>query len=465
MKEKIRLELTDLAVGGEAVGRRDGLVYFVPFGIPGDEVEVELEALKKSYARGKILEVVKSSPHRIEPRCPVFFRCGGCQLQHIEYEAQLYFKKRMVESAVKYLGNLGDVRVNDCLGASEPWFYRNKVQLVAASKPYMKKAEGRVQPYLGLYARKTHQVVRMENCAIQHRLNNRVIKAAGGILGKLNWEVYDEKTGRGQVRHIVSRVSSSRNEALLVVVSARASLPNSREFIQALRSKVPEVMGIAENLNSRKTNVIFGSHTRMMWGRDHLVEEIEGQEFRISATSFFQVNPEQHKVLLKVLQSYLEGADTGSVLDAYCGVGALSLWLARRAGRVTGIEESAEAVADARENAARNSFDNITFHVGRAEKVLSDLSAGGFRAGTAVLDPPRKGCENEMLLALAAMKVRDIIYVSCNPATLARDLAVLAESGYRALEIQPIDMFPQTSHVECVARIKPGDEKANQDAV
>ncbi|MFH0802927.1 MAG: 23S rRNA (uracil(1939)-C(5))-methyltransferase RlmD [bacterium] len=461
MKEKIRLELTDLAVGGEAVGKKDGLVYFVPFGIPGDEVEVELEELKKSYARGKILEIVKSSPHRIEPRCPIFSRCGGCHLQHIEYSAQLDFKRSMVENAMKFLGNLREVPVKECIGAADPWFYRNKVQLVAASKPYLKTKDGRSHFYLGLYARRTHQVVKMDTCAIQHRLNNRVIKAAGDILGKLNWEVYDEKTGKGQVRHIISRVSASREEALVVVVSAKASLPQSREFIQALRGKVPQIKGIAENLNSQKTNVVFGSHTKTLWGRDHIVEDIDDLHFKISATSFFQVNPEQHRALLSVLESYLEKEKIETAVDAYCGVGALSLWLARRAGQVIGIDENQNAISDAQENAVLNSFENITFYAGRVEKVLSSLSDKGLKAGLVVLDPPRKGCEKEVLLTLAAMKVPDIIYISCNPATLARDLALLSETGYRVLEIQPIDMFPQTAHVECVARICLGEERAS----
>jgi len=453
MKGIHRLELTDLAVGGECIGKQDTLVFFVPFGVPGDIVDVEETELKKNYARGKILNIIKPSPHRVEPRCPIFYRCGGCHLQQMNYPSQLFYKKKMIEDAVMFLGNIRHVQIKDCIGASEPWFYRNKVQVVVASKPYMPSKEPRNFPYLGLYARKTHQVVKMDNCVIQHNLNNKVIKAAGDTLKKLNWEVYNENTGAGYIRFIISRVSVARDEVLLTLVTARTPLPKVQEFIQMIRQKVPQIKGIIENHNPQKTNVILGSQSRVLWGKDNLLEEINGLQFKISSASFFQVNPEQFSNLLKVIETYANLKGTETVVDAYSGVGAISLWLAKKSAKVIGIEENSRAVADARENAIINRLKNIEFHAGQMERVFLPLVKKGLKTDLVVLDPPRKGCAREVLDILVKMKVSRIIYVSCNPSTLARDLAILSEKGYMVLEIQPIDMFPQTAHVECVAKI------------
>ncbi|MBI3928027.1 MAG: 23S rRNA (uracil(1939)-C(5))-methyltransferase RlmD [Armatimonadetes bacterium] len=450
-----RVELHDLAAGGEAVGRLDNFVLFVPGGAPGDEVEVEICELKKNYGRGKILRVLKPSRRRVEPPCRIYHQCGGCQLQHLDYDAQLFYKTKMVRDALQHLSDLHGVTVRPCRRMPDPWHYRNKVQAVVAAKPYLKESgkPSRSRPYIGLYARGTHRVVKMDECAIQDDLNNQVLQAAREAMERLRWSVYDEKDGTGLVRYLVTRASLAAREVLLVVVAAQPRLPQVQEFLTSMRSRVPELVGVLLNLNPHKTNVVLGNRTRLVWGQDHLTEVVDGLKFHISPTSFFQVNTQGLKMLYEVLDRYcpLRGKET--VLDLFCGVGSLTLYLARKARRVLGIDYSPSAIEDAIVNCDLNEIRNADFQAGPSEKLLPQLYREGQRFQLAVIDPPRKGCDPQVLSTLARMRVPDLVYVSCNPATLARDLASLAELGYRIDEVQPLDMFPQTYHVECVARL------------
>lgn len=454
--------MTGLAVGGEGVGRVENFVVFVPYAAPGDRLEVEITQLKKNYGRGRIARTLQSSVRRVEPRCPIYYECGGCQLQHLDYDAQLAHKTRMVEDSLKRLGGLDGVKVHPCRRTRQPWYYRNKVQVVVAAKPYLRRSEAgagmeedrRFRPFLGLYARGTHRVVKMDECAIQDDLNNQVLKAAREEMERLQWPVYDEQSGSGLVRYLMVRSSRSTRKTLLVVVAAQPRLPQVQEFLDYMRNKVPSLQGVLLNLNPHRTNVILGTRNQLLWGRDHLVEEVGGLRFKVSPPSFFQVNSEGLAMLYQVLDDYVPLKGKETILDTYCGVGSVSLYLARKARRVVGIDSSQAAIEDAVVNSDLNDIRNTDFTAGTVERILPTLYQKGSRFHLAVLNPPRKGCDAVVLQTIAKMRIPDLVYISCNPSTLARDLAVLAEHGYRTQEVQPLDMFPQTYHVECVARVR-----------
>lgn len=452
---RVEVEVHDLAAGGESVGRIDNFVVFVPHGAPGDELEIEITQLKKNYGRARISKIIRPSRRRVEPPCSIYYQCGGCQLQHIDYDAQLFHKTKMVVDSLQHLTDLGPIKVHPCKGMERPWNYRNKVQAVIAAKPFLKegKASERFRPYIGLYAKGTHRVVKMEECLIQDPLNNRILQAVRESIERLQWKVFDEKDGSGLVRYLCTRASLTTREALLVVVAAQPRLPQAQEFVNSLRRRVPELKGVLLNLNPHRTNVVLGTTTRVVWGKDRLTEVVDGLKFNISPTSFFQVNTWGLQQLYKTLDAYCGLRGKEAVLDLYCGVGSLSLFLARKARRVTGVDSSHAAIEDAVVNSDLNELRNTHFVAGAVEKTLPQLYRQGERFQVAVLDPPRKGCDESVLNTVAKMRIPSIVYVSCNPSTLARDLGILAGFGYRTHEIQPIDMFPQTYHVECVARL------------
>ncbi|MHB2015581.1 MAG: 23S rRNA (uracil(1939)-C(5))-methyltransferase RlmD [Candidatus Xenobia bacterium] len=439
LHQKHRVTLSGLAAGGEAIGRLDGFVLFVPDGVPGDQVEVEITEVKKAYGRARITQVLEPSSTRVEPPCPVFWECGGCQLQHIDYPTQLALKTRIVEDAVRHVARLKDVPVETCLGMDRPWSYRNKVQFVVAHGPT-----------LGLYARGTHRVVGMETCAIQHPLNNQVLQTARDALRVVRWQPFDEASGQGVLRYIVARVTEEPAAVMVTFVVTHADVPRKSQLIGILRSQVPGLRGVLLNVNERPGNTILGARFETLWGVEHLEEHVAGLAFRISARSFFQVNRTMLLRMYETLERLLPLTKDDVVLDGYCGTGTLSLPLARRAGQVVGIEAVAPAIDDARDNAALNGFTNVRYEVGTVEGVLPRLNEC-FTAAT--IDPPRKGCEPVVLETFARMGISRIAYVSCNPVTLARDLGRLSELGYTTRLIQPLDMFPQTAHVECVAQV------------
>ncbi len=452
---RIEIELHDLAVGGEGVGRVNNFVVFVPYGVPGDTVEVEITEVKKNYARGRILRIIESSRRRIRPRCPIYTECGGCQLQHIDYDAQLYYKTKIVKDALSRLADLSEVKVKPCRRMDTPWHYRNKAQVVVSAKQYLKKRGqvAGVHPVVGFYAKGTHNVVPVNECLIQSEINNSVLTAAREAMERLRWDVYDERIGKGAVRYLVSRVSSS-GEAILVIVSAQPSLPKPQEFVNIVRGKVPALKGILLNLNPHRTNVILGTRTRVWWGKDSLLEQVGGLRFQVSPTSFFQVNTDGLAALYNIIESGYKFRNKDKVLDLYCGVGTLSLFAARRVKFVWGVESSSSAVEDAIVNSDLNDMRNVDFRSGTVEKVLPELYRAGRRFDLVILDPPRKGCDPKVIDLVAKMRIPEVIYVSCNPATLARDLELFKRVQYSVREVQPLDMFPQTYHVECVAFLK-----------
>lgn len=457
--DRIELEIEDIAAGGEGVGKIDGFVLFVPGAAPGDVLEIELIALKKKYGRGRIVKILKPSRRRVKPPCPFYESCGGCQFQHLDYDSQLTFKTKMVRDAVEHLGSLEGVEIKPCRGMKNPWSYRNKAQMMVAGRPYLVKKDDsgessaqRIRPYFGFYAQRSHRVVAIDECLIQSTENNHLLQAARNMVERLQWEPFNEKTGQGLLRYAIAR-STQKGDSLLILVASQPNLPHIKEFLSDLRRRVPTLKGVMVNLNPHPTNVILGSTTRVVWGQDHLLEEVAGLKFRISPTSFFQVNPWGLETIYKCLDEALSIHRKDAVLDMYCGVGSMSLHMARTARRVVGIDSCAPAIEDAIVNSDLNELKNTFFAAGATEKVLPRLYQQGERFAAAVLDPPRKGCAPEVLNTVHRMRIPKLVYVSCNPATLARDLGLLKELGYRTDTIQPIDMFPQTYHVESVATL------------
>ena len=442
--ERHRVRIVDLDTEGDGVGRVHDWVVFVPGTVPGDEAVVEITEIARRYGRARLVELLEPSPDRVAPPCPVAGRCGGCQLQALDYAAQLRWKERRVREALRRIGGLEGVTVLPVLGMQQPWRYRNKAQ-------YPLAAVGG-QLVMGFFARGTHEIVEADDCLIQDPLNVEVAFLARSLLAQAGVPGYDETTGQGVIRHVVVRTSRAHRTAMAILVTNGPDLPGREEIVAGLAAH-PKVVSVAQNINTRRTNVIFGEETRILWGEPHLEDKIGHVRFLISPRSFFQVNGEQVEVLYEQVRHDAALTGVERVLDAYCGVGTIALYLAGQAAEVVGIESVPEAVEDARRNAAYNGIENAFFRVGRVEDVLPRLIQQGQRFDVAVLDPPRRGCEPSVLEALAAAGVPRLVYVSCHPESLARDLGRLAALGYAVEQVQPVDMFPMTTHIECVARM------------
>ncbi|MBC2208326.1 23S rRNA (uracil(1939)-C(5))-methyltransferase RlmD [Listeria booriae] len=431
----------DLTHDGNAVAKIDGYPIFVPQGLPDEIAQIKVLKTNKNYGFGKIIELTKESADRVTPPCLVYSQCGGCQLQHLSYDGQLRMKQKQVAQVMKRIGKQ-DVEVLPTLGMENPWNYRNKAQVPVGF------VNGRL--VAGFYQQRSHQIIDMNTCLIQQEENNEVIQTARAIFAKYYVEPYDETTRKGVLRHLMTRFATTTGELMLVIVTTKLNFPNKAEILAELQQSIPELTSLVQNVNTANTNVIFGEQTVVLAGREYIMDTIHGISFAISARSFYQVNPEQTEILyaeaLKL--AGLTGEET--VIDAYCGIGSISLCLAKEAKHVYGVEIVPQAIEDARANAKLNKMDNVTFAVGKAEEVIPDWFKQGIKADVLVVDPPRKGCDDALLQTILKMKPKRVVYVSCNPATLARDMLVLTEGGYEAEMVQPVDMFPQTTHVECV---------------
>lgn len=443
--EHIEVEIHDIGHKGEGVGRFEGLVAFVPGAAPGDRVRARVTEVRKGYVRAELVQILVPSADRVAPPCPVAGTCGGCQLQHIRYERQLELKRQAVAASLARIGKLQGVTVHPTLGMDHPWAYRNKGQFPVG------QSGGQV--VIGFFAPGTHRIVDIEQCAIQHPLANRVLAAVRALAAELGVPVYDERSHTGVLRHVLTRVARGTGEAMVVLVTRTPEFPQGRRMAERLMEEVPGVVSVVQNINPERTNVVLGPRSVVLAGRDHITDYIGDLAFTISPVSFFQVNPAQTEVLYATALAYAALTGTETVIDLYCGIGTISLFLARAAARVIGIEWVEEAVRDAWRNAERNGVSNVRFIAGDAAVEMPRLAAEGVTADVIVLDPPRKGCDPPVLEALAAMRPERVVYVSCNPASLARDLARLSELGYRTVEVQPVDMFPHTAHVECCARL------------
>lgn len=439
----LQLTVHGLASGGDGVARHEGFTLFVPGGLPGDLLRARVMEVRPTFGRAALVEVLQPGPDRVAPPCPVQERCGGCPLMGLSYAAQLVWKQQQVQDAMARIGHLPDVPVHATRGMESPWGYRGKVQVPVGWGP-----EGVVA---GFYAPGTHEIIPMESCHVQHPVGNEIVQVVRELAAELGVSIYDERTHTGLLRHVLARVAFGTGEAMCVLVTNGERFGQGAELARRLMARVPAVRSVVQNINARRTNVILGEESRTLAGQEKITERLGELTFALSARSFFQVNPVQTQVLYEHALSLAGLTGQETVIDAYCGIGTISLFLARGAQRVIGIEVVPEAVLDARENARCSGLPNAEFLLGEVEVLAPQLLAEGLRPDVVVVDPPRKGCEESALAAFVEMAPRRIVYVSCNPATLARDLAWLGARGYRTLEVQPVDMFPHTAHVECVA--------------
>ncbi|WP_028558846.1 23S rRNA (uracil(1939)-C(5))-methyltransferase RlmD [Paenibacillus pinihumi] len=446
-------DIIGLTHDGEGVGRVDGFTLFIQGALPGEQVRAKVLKVKKQYGYAKLMDMLQESPDRVDAPCEIYKQCGGCQLQHMSYEAQLRWKRQHVVDNLQRIGKLQvadgtGIIVHDTIGMDESWRYRNKAQVPFGMA---EAGQGTTAGSLvgGFYARGSHRIIDMDECLIQHERNDDAVRKVKELGRKLGVTAYDEESGRGLLRHVMVRSGFVSGEVMIVLITNGARIPQVEKWIEGIREAMPEVTSIVQNVNKKKTNVIFGDETKVLWGSEVIYDELDGIRFAISARSFYQVNPLQTVALYRKAVEYAGLNGTETVIDAYCGIGTISLFLARQAGRVYGVEIVPEAIEDAGRNAALNGITNAEFEAGPAEVVIPRWREEGIVADVIVVDPPRKGCDPALLDTILKMKPERVVYVSCNPSTLARDLRVLEDGGYKTVEVQPVDMFPHTTHVEC----------------
>ncbi|MEG0133228.1 MAG: 23S rRNA (uracil(1939)-C(5))-methyltransferase RlmD [Clostridium sp.] len=430
---------------GEGVGKINNFTVFVKEAMKNETVKIKLIKVNKTYGVGKLLEVIIPSVHRAEPVCKIYKRCGGCNLQHVSYDEQLRFKTQRVKDVIERVGKIENLKIHNTLGMEFPYNYRNKVQL-----PVGLQDENVV---VGFYAPRSHEIINMEHCYIQSKIGDKVVEILKNWMKEYKIKPYDEKNHSGLIKHIMIREGFKTKEIMIVIVTNGDKLPAEKPLIKALRGDILNLKSVIQSINREKTNVILGNKLKTLWGEDTISDYIGEFKFNISPLSFFQVNPIQTEVLYKKALEYAALSGNEIVFDAYCGTGTISLFLSKRAKMVFGIEIIPQAIENANENKVANKVENVEFIVGKAEEEIPRLIKSGVNPDVIMLDPPRKGCEESLLQAIASVKPKRIVYVSCDPATLARDLRILDDLGYKAVELQPVDMFPQGHHVECVVQL------------
>lgn len=434
---------------GEGIAKIDNKYpIFIEGALKGEKVKVRIVKVNKNFAYGKLMEVLEASEERVNPPCAIYKRCGGCKLQHASYKAQLDFKWDRVKDCVSKIGKLDPSIVKYPLGMENPWRYRNKVQLPIGL------INGEVK--IGFFAPRSHDIIDMESCLIQDEIGDKVVKLTREWIEKFNIRPYNvdgEYDEKGIVRHIMIRRGFTTNEVMVVLVTNGEKLPHKEEFVDLMVKNIPGIKSVIQNINLKKTNVILGLESKTLWGEDTISDYIGDFRFNISPLSFFQVNPTQTEVLYGKALEYANLTGNEEVFDAYCGTGTITLFLSQKAKKVYGVEIIPQAIDNAWINAKENKVENVEFFVGESEVVIPDLINKGVKADVVVVDPPRKGCDKKLLDAITNIDAKKIVYVSCDPSTLGRDLQVLEENGYKTLEVQPVDMFPNTSHIENVAKL------------
>lgn len=442
----LTLTITDLAFGGESVARtEDNLVVFVKGGLPGEEVRVQITRCKGRFVEGKVLEVLCPSPFRVQARCKHFGPCGGCTWQDLYYPEQLKFKQKQVQDALVRIGKLTDFSINPMVGMSpEPWYYRNKMEYTFGYDP-------QDQLILGQH-RSGHwdQLVDIETCWLQSPTSNKILNLCKEFARKHGLTAYSNKTHQGLLRHLVIREGKNTGEVMVNLVTSGEDFPQVHELVQVLTAQVPEITSIVLNVNRRVGETSQGQEEKVLWGRPTIREIINGLQFEISANSFFQTNTWQAERLYRFVLNMAEVHKGSIVWDLYCGTGAIALHLAPLVKEVHGVELNPIAVENAQLNAQKNRIENVFFHCGEVKKVLRTLP---FYPDLIVVDPPRDGLNRKVIQAMVDKGPSQIIYVSCNPTTLARDLKDICEAGYKISQVQPIDMFPHTYHIETVVSL------------
>lgn len=454
--DEIILTIDNMGNEGEGVARYQDFTLFVKDALPGDKIKAKVMKMKKTYGYARLLEVITPSKDRVIPKCEYARQCGGCQLQHASYESQLKFKEQKVINCLKRIGGIEDAAslMEPVIGMDYPWNYRNKAQF-----PVGLDKEGNVQ--IGFYAGHSHNIIDTDVCMIQDKANEKIVAVMRDLVRK-NIEAlrpYNEHTGEGILRHIITRVGAQTGEIMVCLVI------NSEDIDENVKSKLVDsllaikysdnkkIVSISLNINRKKTNVIMGDSLKIIYGEDHITDYIKDVRYEISPMSFYQVNPVQTQKLYETALSYASLSGGENVWDLYCGIGTISLFLAKNAGHVIGVEIVAEAIENAKKNALINNIHNVDFHVGSAEDVVVKMyekSGGLLAADVVVVDPPRKGCDAKLLDTIVKMSPQRIVYVSCDPATLARDVKILSESGYNLEKFRCVDMFGMGSHVETV---------------
>ena len=448
------IEITDIGVGGEGIGKLDGYTLFVKDAVIGDRVEVKVIKAKKNYGYGRLMRVIDPSPHRVEPRCRFARQCGGCQIQEMSYERQLEFKQKKVYDDLVRIGDFAPELIGRVMepvvGMDDPFGYRNKAQF-----PFGTDREG--NPVTGFYAGRTHDIIANTDCALGMPVNREILEIILAFMKKYQIPSYNEKTGDGLTRHALIRYGFVTKEIMVCLVINGSAIPHADELIRQLQA-IPGMTGVSVSENTRRDNVIMGETYRVLWGKGYITDYIGKIRYQISPLSFYQVNPVQTEKLYSLALEYadLKGGET--VWDLYCGIGTISLFLAQKAGKVYGVEIVPQAIEDARRNAELNGIRNAEFFVGKVEEVLPAFyeqkrAEGGaeIHADVIVVDPPRKGCDGKLLDTIVKMAPEKVVYVSCDPATLARDLKILCANGYELVKVRPVDQFPMSVHVEtCV---------------
>ncbi|MDF2720975.1 MAG: rRNA (uracil-5-)-methyltransferase RumA [Paenibacillus sp.] len=479
LKELVTADIVGIGHEGEGVGRVSGFTLFIPGALPGERVRAQVSGLKKQYGFARLLDVLEASPDRVEPPCPVYDACGGCQLQHLSYEAQLVMKRRLVADNLQRIGKLqvaldgaggfaggsddgsagADVSrgegvngepseaivVYPTIGMADPWRYRNKVQV-----PIGESEGGLVG---GFYATGSHRIVDSDRCLIRGEVADDVVRLVKQLAGECGIRAFDEGKAQAGLRHVIIKTGSRTGETMIVLVTSAGKLPGLSRLAQRIAESVPGVASVIRSISDGAEGSVMGADATVLWGRDRIYDAIGNVHFAISAHSFYQVNPLQTEALYGKALEYADLTGGETVIDAYCGVGTISLFLAQRAKTVYGVEIVPEAIDDARANAELNGIGNVRFEAGRAEDVIPAWRKQGIRADVIVVDPPRKGCDAALLATIVEMRPERIVYVSCNPSTLARDVRALVDGGYHAVAAQPVDMFPWTAHVEAVVSL------------
>lgn len=438
----IDVEFVDLTHEGQGVAKIDGFPVFVPGGLPGESAQIKILNVKKNYGYGKLIEIREKSPYRVEIPKEDMHKYGGCQLHHMSYEGQLQFKQNLVEQTLTRIGKLQDVNIHPIIGMEQPFHYRNKAQVPVGER------NGRL--ITGFYKPRTHEIIDTDESVIHMEAINDAIKIVKEICSELGVAAYNEEAHTGVLRHIMARFGRKTDELMIVLITRTEKLPHREEIVGKIVAALPNVKSIVHNVNPKRTNVILGEKTQVLWGQDVIYDYIGNVKFAISPRSFYQVNPVQTQVLYDKALAYAGLTGEEIVFDAYCGIGTISLFLAQQAKKVYGVEVVPDAINDAKKNADLNGITNVEFTVGEAETVIPNWAKEGIHADVIVVDPPRKGCDAALLKTIIEMKPKRVVYVSCNPATLARDLGILEADDYQTVEVQPVDMFPMTMHVEVV---------------
>ncbi len=434
--------IEDMGHKGEAIGKIEGFTVFVEGALKGDVVLARLTEKKKNYGTAEICKILRHSNMRTVSACEVSKFCGGCQIMEMKYEEQLNMKRNMVEEHLKRIGECEDITVLPVIGMKEPYAYRNKGQYPIAVQ------NGEV--VTGFYKVRSHEIIPINRCILQKEICDTAVNAVRAFVKEKGISIYEEQTQKGNLRRIVIKIGFATGEVMVVLITKEKELAHKKELVKRLKSSIPNLRTVVQNIQPHSSNTVMGRENKVLYGEGIICDKLNGLTFEISPLSFYQVNPVQTEVLYGKALKYAQLSGTETVLDLYCGIGTISLFMARNAKKVYGVEIVEAAIEDAKKNAICNNIENVEFICGKSEEVLPRLYQQGIRADVVMLDPPRKGCEESVLRVIAEMNVPKIVYVSCNSATLARDMKLLKKTGYETNEIQPVDMFCHTMHVECV---------------